>query len=82
MKKEEKCVHRFNSMVWNNELELNFTDTDEEFFASLKTVKPLTEIIKEYAPEQSKKTNYCRTYFMGFTISKKFNKAENNLFRF
>ena len=62
-----------------NELELNFTDTDEEFFASLKTVKPLTEIIKEYASEQSKEDqNFCKELILwALTISKKLDKAEN-----
>ena len=62
-----------------NELELNFTDTDEEFFASLKTVKPLTEIIKEYASEQSKDDqNFCKELVLwALTISKKLDKAEN-----
>ena len=68
-----------------NELELNFTDTDEEFFASLKTVKPLTEIIKEYAPEQTKEDqNFCKELILwALTISKKLDKAENeSSFRF
>ena len=62
-----------------NELELNFTDTDEEFFASLKTVKPLTEIINEYASEQSKEDqNFCKELILwALTISKKLDKAEN-----
>jgi magnesium chelatase subunit I len=62
-----------------NELELNFTDTDEAFFASLKTVKPLTEIINEYAPDFSKEDqNFCKELILwALTISKKLDKADS-----
>lgn len=62
-----------------NALELNYTDTDKEFYAQLNKVKPLTEIVEEYASELSvEDQNFCKELVLwALTINKKLDKSEN-----
>lgn len=64
-----------------NFIELNYTDTDEEFFESLKSVKPLVAIIEEYASQFSEADQaFCMELVLwGLTISDKLDKSANEL---
>jgi len=69
----------------NNFIELNYTDTDAEFFESLMSVKPLVAIIKEYAAELSDEDQaFCMELILwGLTISDKLDKSANDtLYKF
>lgn len=62
-----------------NSLELNFDDTDQEFYAKLNSVKPLSEIIGEYADQLSPEDqNFCKELILwALTINNKLDKSEN-----
>ena len=65
----------------NNFIELNYTDTDAEFYTSLKSITPLLAIIEEYA---SKFSNEDQAFGMeillwGLAISNKLDKSANDL---
>ncbi len=62
-----------------NQLELNYSDTDEEFFTKLDAVKPLATIIEENASELSETDqNFCKELILwALTISKKLDRSEN-----
>lgn len=62
-----------------NQLELNYGDTDEEFYAKLNKIAPLTTVIEENASEFSKEDkNFCKELVLwALTISKKLDKSEN-----
>ena len=62
-----------------NQLELNYSDTDEEFFTKLDAVKPLATIIEENASELSETDqNICKELILwALTISKKLDRSEN-----
>lgn len=64
----------------NNFLELNYTDTDDEFYANLKAVKPLVTLVEEYAAKLSEEDqNFCMELVLwGLTIHNKLDKSENN----
>jgi len=64
----------------NNQLELNYADTDEEFYGKLNTIQPLTTIVEENASELSKEDqNFCKELVLwALTISKKLDKSENH----
>ena len=64
----------------NNFLELNYTDTDDEFYASLKAVKPLVTLVEEYAAKLSKDDQiFCMELVLwGLTIHNKLDKSDNN----
>ena len=64
----------------NNYIELNYTDTDNEFYANLKTVTPLSEIIEEFGAELTNEDKYfCMELILwSLTTSKKLDKSENN----
>jgi magnesium chelatase subunit I len=64
----------------NNYIELNYTDTDSEFYTNLKTVTPLDAIIEEYGASLSNEDKYfCMELILwSLTISKKLDKSENN----
>lgn len=64
----------------NNYIELNYTDTDNEFYANLKTVSPLSEIIEEFGAELTDEDKYfCMELILwSLTTSKKLDKSENN----
>ncbi|MCA6065784.1 sigma 54-interacting transcriptional regulator [Chryseobacterium sp. RG1] len=63
-----------------NQLELNYADTDEEFYAKLDKIQPLTTVVKENASELSKEDqNFCKELILwALTISKKLDKSENH----
>jgi magnesium chelatase subunit I len=65
----------------NNFIELNYTDTDSEFYTSIKTVKPLLLIIKEYASKLNKEDQaFCMELILwGLTINNKLDKSDNNM---
>jgi len=62
-----------------NQLELNYADTDEEFYTKLDTIQPLTTVVEENASELSKEDqNFCKELVLwALTISKKLDKSEN-----
>ncbi len=64
----------------HNFIELNYTDTDEEFFANLNRITPLAAIIKEYAGNLSKEDQaFCMGLVLwALTINKKLDKSEND----
>ena len=64
----------------NNFIELNYTDTDDEFYTNLKTVKPLSSVIEKYASKLSKEDQYfCMELVLwGLTINNKLDKSEND----
>ena len=64
----------------NNFIELNYTDTDDEFFSNLKSIKPLTSLVKDYAGKLSSQDQaFCMELVLwGLTINKKLDKSEKN----
>lgn len=62
-----------------NHLELNYNDTDKEFYAKLDKVTPLTTVIEENTSELSKENqNFCKELVLwALTISSKIDKSEN-----
>ncbi|WP_312305745.1 sigma 54-interacting transcriptional regulator [Chryseobacterium sp.] len=62
-----------------NHLELNYNDTDKEFYAKLDKVTPLTTVIEENTSELSKEDqNFCKELVLwALTISSKIDKSEN-----
>ena len=64
----------------HNFIELNYTDSDNEFFTSLKSIKPLVAIVEEYADKLSKEDQFfCKELILwGLTIHNKLDKSENN----
>lgn len=67
-----------------NSIELNFSDTDKDFYGNLDRVTPLNELVEEYASELSSEDQYfCRELILwALTISKKLDKSENNTYSF
>ena len=68
-----------------NHLELNYNDTDEEFYAKLDKIEPLTTVVEENTSELSKvDQNFCKELVLwALTISNKIDKSENqNAFTF
>ena len=66
-------------------IELNYDDTDTEYFAKLKKITPLNDVVEEYASEMSKADkNFCKELILwALTINKKLDKSENdNAFTF
>ncbi|QHI35819.1 hypothetical protein IMCC3317_11670 [Kordia antarctica] len=63
-----------------NYLELNYTDTDDEFYTNLNTVKPLVAVVEEYASEMSKEDQaFCMELVLwALSINNKLDKSENN----
>jgi magnesium chelatase subunit I len=64
----------------DNFIELNFTDTDNEFYTNLKTVTPLVAVIEEYAAKLSKEDqDFCMELVLwALTIKSKLDKSEND----
>ncbi len=62
-----------------NHLELNYNDTDEEFYAKLDKITPLTTVVEENTSELSKEDqNFCKELVLwALTISSKIDKSEN-----
>ncbi|WBV60527.1 sigma 54-interacting transcriptional regulator [Chryseobacterium camelliae] len=63
----------------NHQLELNYADTDKEFYAKLDKVQPLIAVVEENSSELSKEDqNFCKELVLwALTISKKLDKSEN-----
>jgi len=63
----------------NNFVELNYTDTDKEFYSSLNTITPLLSLIEEHAPQLNKEDQaFCMELVLwGLTINNKLDKSEN-----
>lgn len=61
-----------------NHLELNYHDTDEEFYEKLNSITPLTAVIEENTLELSTEDqNFCKELVLwALTISKKLDKSE------
>jgi magnesium chelatase subunit I len=64
----------------SNYIELNYTDTDEDYFANLKKVTPLLTIIEEFGSDLDNiDKSFCMELILwSLTISKKLDKSENN----
>ena len=64
----------------NNFIELNYTDTDTEFQTNLKTVKPLFDVVKEYASKLSNQDQEftAELVLWALTINNKLDKSENS----
>jgi magnesium chelatase subunit I len=64
----------------DNFIELNYTDPDSEFYASLKSVTPLVEVVKEYAsklPEEDQL--FCMELVLwALTLNNKLDKSDNS----
>ena len=63
----------------NNFIELNYTDTDDEFFSTLKSIKPLTKLIEENVGHlDSQDKAFCMELVLwGLTINDKLDRTEN-----
>jgi magnesium chelatase subunit I len=63
-----------------NFIELNYTDTDQEFYTNLNTIKPLVAIVEEHASKLSKEDQtFCMGLVLwGLTLHNKLDKSENN----
>jgi magnesium chelatase subunit I len=64
----------------NNVLELNYTDTDEEFKSQLEQVTPLTQLVNEYCSgmDDSDKDFCMELVLWSLTINNKLDKAAND----
>ena len=64
----------------NNFIELNYTDTDDEFFSTLKSIKPLTKLIEENVGHlDSQDKAFCMELVLwGLTINNKLDRTENS----
>lgn len=62
-----------------NHLQLNYNDTDEEFYAKLNKISPLVTLVKENASELgTEDQNFCKELVLwALTISSKIDKSEN-----
>ena len=68
-----------------NTVELNYTDTDEEFYSKLDSISPLSEFINENADQfGTEDQNFCKELILwALSISKKLDKLESrNAFTF
>ena len=65
----------------NNFVELNYTDTDYEFYTNLKEINPLLNVIEEYAQQLDEADkNFCMELVLwGLTINNKLDKSENDI---
>ena len=81
LEKEGKKNAYTDLINWFNEntVQLNYTDTDKDFYAKLKSITPLTEIIEEFGAQLSKEDqNFCKELILwALTINKKLDKSES-----
>jgi magnesium chelatase subunit I len=65
----------------SNLLELNYTDTDDEFKQNLMSVKPLVTLVEEYCPNMNEEDKiFCMELVLwSLTVSDKLDKAENDV---
>ncbi|RRQ45604.1 sigma 54-interacting transcriptional regulator [Chryseobacterium sp. SC28] len=63
-----------------NHLELNYNDTDEEFYAKLDSINPLVKIVEDNVSELDKADqNFCKELILwALTINKKLDRSENS----
>ncbi|MGZ5211318.1 MAG: magnesium chelatase, partial [Kaistella sp.] len=63
-----------------NTVELNYTDTDEEFYNKLESIKPLTEFVQGYADQLGHEDqNFSKELILwALTVSKKLDRLENH----
>ena len=63
----------------NNFIELNYTDTDSEFYTNINTITPLLAIIEKYTSQLSKEDQaFCMELILwGLTVNNKLDKSEN-----
>ena len=64
----------------DNFIELNYTDTDKDFYAGLNSITPLTNVVELYASKLSKEDqDFCKELVLwGLTINNKLDKSEND----
>jgi magnesium chelatase subunit I len=64
----------------DNFIELNYTDTDDEFYSELKSIPSLIAIVNEFAPKLDKNEQYfCMEMILWYlAITEKLDKSENN----
>ncbi|MBW8359754.1 MAG: sigma 54-interacting transcriptional regulator [Weeksellaceae bacterium] len=68
-----------------NSIELNYADSDEEFYSKLNSITPLGEIVEEYADQfGTDDQNFSKELILwALTIGKKLDRSENrNAFTF
>jgi magnesium chelatase subunit I len=66
-------------------MELNYTDTDEVFLSTLKTIKPLNDLIEKNAPQLSDSDkDFCRELVLwALAVSNKLGKtATDSMYKF
>jgi magnesium chelatase subunit I len=82
LEKEGEKTTYTNLIHWfdNNFIELNNTDTDDEFFSTLKSIKPLTKLIEENVGHlDSQDKAFCMELVLwGLTINDKLDRTENS----
>jgi len=63
-----------------NFIELNYTDTDQEFYTNLNAIKPLVAVVEDHVSNLSKADQYfCMELVLwGLTLHNKLYKSENN----
>lgn len=63
-----------------NFIELNYTATDEEFYASINMITPLKAVVEEYASDYSEEDQaFCMELILwALTINHKLDKSENS----
>ena len=76
-----------NLIQWfnTNSIELNYADSDEEFYSKLNSITPLAEIVEEYAGQfGTEDQNFSKELILwALTIGKKLDRSENrNAFTF
>ena len=80
LEKEGKKTAYTDLIDWfnKNTVQLNYSDTDKDFYAKLKSITPLTEVVEEFASDLSKEDqNFCKELILwALTINKKLDKSE------
>ena len=63
-----------------NTVELNYTDSDEDFYRKLSKIEPLNEFVQEYADQLSiEDQNFAKELVLwALTIGKKLDRLENH----
>ncbi len=82
LEKEEVKTPYTDLINWfdNNYIELNYTDTDTEFYKNLKIITPLVDIINNYASKLSSEDQaFCLELVLwALTTKNKLHRTENN----
>lgn len=63
-----------------NFIELNYTDTDQEFYTNLNAIEPLVAVVEDHVSNLSRADQYfCMELVLwGLTLHNKLDKSENN----